>query len=272
MSSLSFATQAAKDTWLTRMDPRAKLLALGAFVTLSLIFLDPKWLVVLFLLTVPIWLFSGIDLRDIAKPIAGVAAVLVAVLLGTQVLFAAGAGDPAGEVLAELGPFTIDSGQLTIGLIQVFRLGVPMSLGLLLFMTTDPTLFARALRRLRMPMELTFVLVAAIRFFPMFVTEADHLLQAQQVRGLDTSGVSGFYRRIRYLLFPLLVSMLRKARYIGLAVETKGFGARATQAYYRDVRFRRVDYLAMALAACLLAGGLYIRYWVGVGGVGFRVT
>ncbi|TQC41859.1 energy-coupling factor transporter transmembrane protein EcfT [Rhodococcus sp. WS4] len=272
MPAIDFTTQAAKRTWLTALDPRAKLCVLVVAVALSTVFYDPRWLFAFFLATLPMWFFSKVDVRALAKPLLGLLAVLATILIGSQIFFALGASSKGGEIIAEIGPWMIYDRNLTIGLIQFFRLGVPMSVALLLFLTTDPTMLARALRRLRVPHEATFLLIAAVRFFPMFLIESHNIMQAQLVRGLDTRGIRGLFRKVRWLIFPVIVTTLRKARTIGLAVETKGFGARATQAYYRDVRYRTADYVITIGGVIVLVAGLYARFGLGYGDVGFMVT
>ena len=272
--AIDFLTEPTKDTWLTRLDPRTKIFVLVAFAILYLIYVHPFYLAIIFVLTLPFWLFGGVSVRSLAKPLAFILIFILFVFTTSQMLLLTGTATAVGggvsTVIAELGPIKIYEEGLIVGGIQVFRIGIPLSLTLLLFASTDPTLIARGLIRLRVPFEISFMLLAAVRFFPVFIVETKNIMDAQVVRGVKLGGITGSIRRFRLLLLPLMITVLRKARTVGLAVETKGFGARKWENFYRDVEFKTADYVVMALLVILLGVGFYVRVVLGLGGIGFE--
>jgi energy-coupling factor transport system permease protein len=147
-----------------------------------------------------------------------------------------------------------------------------MSISLVLFLSTDPTLLARALMKMRVPFEIAFIMLAAVRFFPIFITEASNISQAQRIRGVDTRGVTGIFRRLRLMAFPLMIGVLRKARTVGLAVETKAFGARQWKEFYREVRYGPLDYALSIGVVLILFVSVYLRVALGIGSSDFRNT
>ncbi len=121
--------------------------------------------------------------------------------------------------------------------------------------TTDPSLFAAALTRLRIPYRYSFLLVLTLRLVPLFDQESAIVQNAQRTRGIpvDRGVIRGFLTRIRYTFFPLIFSALSRVDNLTLAMDGRGFGYAKTRTYHRAPRFTPGDFL-VTLTSFLVTG------------------
>jgi len=90
----------------------------------------------------------------------------------------------------------------------------------------------------------------AIRFLPLLRDEAVDMLTAIQLRGVNLKKIP-LLRRLKmysYLLAPLLISVLLKARDLSLAMEMRAFRAFPRRTSLRTLYLQPADYLVMAMA------------------------
>jgi energy-coupling factor transport system permease protein len=267
-SSLDFLANARGDTWFHRLDPRTKILYLVALVGVDLIFLKPLYLFTVFLSTVPIWISSKVKLRPILPQLTGFSITLLSFMLFAFSF--SGAVGTSGHVDADetgipLGPFVIYPSAASIGAVQVLRMAIPMATSLLVFATTDPTAFARALNQMKVPREISFMMVTALRLFPLVLEESTNINQAQKVRGVSTKGLANRIRATGILVLPLFINILRQSRDLGIAVESRGFGARQWHGSLRELSFGTNDYLMFVWIVIFVSIGLYVRFVLGLG-------
>lgn len=129
--------------------------------------------------------------------------------------------------------------------------------GVLAIATVDPTELADGLvQHLRMPSRFVVGTLAAFRLFPLFSREWDTLGLARRARGIEAD--RGFVPRIA--AFPgraltLLIGAIRRATRLALAMDARGFGARACRTLARPRAFaaRDVVLVASALAVVVIA-------------------
>jgi len=137
----------------------------------------------------------------------------------------------------------------------------------ILLLTTESTSLVRGLVKLGLPYPWGLTVGLAIRYLPttygLFVT----ISEAQQARGWSTSR-SNFVQRARSyvpILVATIIAALRLSDNLGLALAARGLGYPARRTVLHDVRFRRVDWLAVVLATVLFVGLLVLRYGLGFG-------
>jgi len=119
--------------------------------------------------------------------------------------------------------------------------------------TTDPVSLAYALMKAGLPYRWGFALVTSLRLAPAFRRQAQHIRDAQLVRGVayDCRGPRRWWLILRHLCLPLLVSSLRTAHQLALSMEGRAFGLHRRRTYLREVSAGRRD-VAAALALVLL--------------------
>jgi energy-coupling factor transport system permease protein len=105
----------------------------------------------------------------------------------------------------------------------------------------------------------TMVLVVALKFVPIFVTEIERLVKAQTARGVrfDQGNLFERVRKLAPLMIPLFISGFQRAKLLSTAMEARCFGGRPgwRRSKRRALTFTRFDALALAftLVACAAA-------------------
>jgi energy-coupling factor transport system permease protein len=245
----------SNDTFVHRLDPRVKLLAIGVVMVGTFLFLHPAALLVIFALTLIPWVVGRISMRSAWPLILGGLVMALGVLWTNAFFYPSQAG---ATVLWEAGSIRVTNESLLVGLGNGLRLLLPMSISIAVILTTDPVMLSRGLTKLKVPFRLCFMFVSAVRFIPLVAEEAAMIRDAQRVRGVEGKGF-GPLKRMRLMMIPLLAGSLNRARAMGLSVETKAFGAGRWQDFYRDVRFRTADWVVFVLLLALLAVAIYLR-------------
>lgn len=244
-------------TPLHKLDVRAKLIMMSCWAVATVALDSPRSLFVLFCLTLGLHLAAR-------SSFARWRVLMVIVLLGiwgsmtSQALFYS--RDPRTVIACLLPPATPLIGALTggvfvyregleYGAVQALRSAIMLSMGLLVSWTSDPRQLLRSFLAWKMPYELAFMLITALRFLPVIFQETAVVLTAQQLRGFQPFRALSPRRLIQtafQTLFPILGRTLRRAATLAASVESRGFG--------RDVPYtERKAWPVTALILCWAA-------------------
>ena len=120
-----------------------------------------------------------------------------------------------------------------------------LALGLLVCWTSDPRQLLQALLGWRLPPQMAFMLVTAIRFLPVLAAETGEVITALQLRSDSQRGRTAVLRHLPYIAKPLLARCLRRAQTLALSVVSRGFFAGGAGR-------RRQQWDAREKASCLL--------------------
>lgn len=151
----------------------------------------------------------------------------------------------------------------TIAMVRVFFLYYIVSM---LMFTTSLVDFTDGLEALFAPLQkigipinpFIMVLVIALKFVPIFVTEIERLIKAQTARGVrfDQGNVFQRARKIAPLLIPLFVSGFKRAQSLSIAMEARCYGSHPgwRRSKRRVLHMGRFDVLALicTLLTCLI--------------------
>ncbi len=133
-------------------------------------------------------------------------------------------------------------------------------------LTTSPsemvgamTWFMKPLRHVRVPVdEVALAIMLAMRFIPVLFEEADRTLTAQKARGIDleSGGMMNRIKSVVPIVIPLLRGIFRRADDLAVALTIKGYRPGQVRSSMREIKFRRMDFLALALSTLLLGAFL----------------
>ena len=264
-SPIEFFSNVEKDSWVHRQDPRVKLITVLVLATLPLLFSDPVFLAGWLVLFLFLWYQGKIDVKPIAPLFyGGLVMVFVYIMYGTFLAY-----PPAVEATAgfkfSIGPFTATDIGFFNGLILGFRLLLLLMPVVLVIATTEPSQLAKGFMKMGMPITISFILLASLRFLPLVFEVAARVMEAQKVRGLDYKTWKDRWNNFKFLLVPLFINTLRQSRTLGLAVESKGFGARKWNEFYRNFSMRRSDWAFLIGLAVFTIAVLYVRFGLNLG-------
>ena len=161
-----------------------------------------------------------------------------------------------GNVVFEFGFLQITDEGLFNASIITFRILFAIMLSSVLTLTTSPTSLAHAmedvLRWFFVPKsfahELSMVMTIAIRFIPVMASEADRIIKAQMSRGakFDDRKLSGKIKGVISIIIPLLVSALRRAEELSIAMEARGYSGYEGRTRFKVFNWRFKDWLFTA--------------------------
>lgn len=257
MSELLYAPlQGASRAWdlLYRLDPRSKLLFVVSLVAyLALESRTERMLLVLGGLHVLCALSRGTRARLIPFWRTLLPLLITVVVLGSLRWRA----EPA---LLAVGPitFTFQSIWSSVGLAaRIAGLGLGISL---LLWTTDPGDMVAGLTRIGFPFVIGFSFVMALQYIVSFRRLFFQILDAQQSRGLTLPRANPIRAAQTYIpvIVPLIISALRSADSLALALQSRGFGAGVKRTSRRVLCLRARDWLFVIGSWCVLAG----LFWV----------
>ncbi len=209
----------ASETWLTRREPRLRIVLAIAFALVT-VSLQQLWLAVMafglaFGLALNAGLAPGLLLRRLLL-LEGLMLVLL-VLLPFSV---------PGETLWRLGPFEASREGVVQALIILCRAnGIVLAL-LALVGTLEPVTLGHALARLRVPDKLVHLLLFTVRYLAVLHKEYRRLRQAMRTRGFRARSNLHSWRSLGWLMGMLLVRSLERSRRILAAMKSRGFNGR----------------------------------------------
>lgn len=263
MDKLIFGRYIPGDSWIHKLDPRAKLL--GTIIFIGIIFLANNWMTYLLLLA---FALTAIRLSTIklsffingVKPLIWL--ILFTVVL--QVLFTGGS-----TVYFDWGPIIISQEGLLNGVFIFCRFVLIIFMSTLLTLTTMPLSLTDAIEYLLRPLkavkvpvyEIALMLSIALRFVPTLMDETEKIMNAQRARGVDF-GEGNIFQQMKAIvpiLIPLFVSSFNRAEELATAMEARGYKGGEGRTKYRQLEWASRDTVAMLGYAVLTVGLVVLR-------------
>ncbi len=166
------------------------------------------------------------------------------------------------DSLASLGPFEITASGLSFGVTFGLRILLIAFASLVFIWTTDPRDLVIGLIYLKAPYRIAYGVFVALRFVPVLENEALVIREAQAVRGVRE--VSGRIEAAKRYVLPLLVSGIRRAEHMAIAMDSRAFGAFPQRTYIKGFRWTASGLLF--LLVCFIVGVVLIAYSSRIGG------
>lgn len=248
------------DSFIHRLDPRSKLLAM--FIFLMIIFWANNLVtnLLLFIFVMSLVFLSGIKMSFFLnglKPMIGI------ILFTTcfQIFFTGGR-----ETLWEFWIFKVTmEGVQQAGIIFV-RFVLIIFFSTLLTLTTMPLSLADGieaglapLARLKVPVhEIGLMLSMSLRFVPTLMDDTTRIMNAQRARGVDF-GEGNIVQKVKSvipILIPLFASSFKRADALATAMEARGYQGGEGRSKYRQLDWKWADSLTL-LVMLGLGIGLY---------------
>lgn len=234
-----------------RLDPRVKFLMVSILFVSTILFSNLLPLLIIFVAQIPILIIAKVQ-RQWLKSLKG--ALLLGIIIFTSNLVA-NYFYRGRTLTTEILELSLAMTLRFISLITTFSI---------FFLTTSPDKLSLALEKARVPYELNFAFITAIRFVPVLAEEAQTIMDAQKARGLELER-GNFIQRIRnYLpiLLPLIINSIRRSLELAEAMESRAFGAVKDRTNLYELGMRRNDYYILLLSLTTLLLILYVRFFI----------
>jgi energy-coupling factor transport system permease protein len=224
-----------------KLDPRVKLAISIEFFVLSLF--------AAYIIPIAAVLFSILAVAAVARSLRRVSRTMVFSLLFAGIIFAI-------NVLFGV--------TLLHAVVYALRFLAIISSTSLFFVTTSPDELEHIMKWMRIPRDVVFAFVTAVRFIPVVMLDAFQIMDAQKSRGLELEKGS-LLVRVRNMvpvLIPLVVNSVIRSGELAEAMESRAYGAipKPTSLYGLKLKWYDWTILAMSFVGFVIA--LYIYHAV----------
>ena len=267
MKDMTLGQYYPTDSFTHRMDPRAKLVLVIAFIVM--VFLAESFLsyFAVIVCVVSAALVSRIPLSKMLKSIKAI--IMLLIFTGIlNLLFYNGE-----TVLWSWWRIKISVEGIIFSIKMVLRLVLLVMGTTLLTYTTTPTSLTDGMESLLTPLkyikvpvhDIAVIMSIALRFIPILSEEVDKIMMAQKARGasFDTGGLLSRSKALLPILIPLFVSAFRRADELALALDARCYNATPNRTRYKVMKFGLRDLAgAIGMAAFIvLVVALNNNFW-----------
>lgn len=134
----------------------------------------------------------------------------------------------------------------------------------LFFLTASPDELEQVMKAFRLPRDVVFAFVTAVRFIPVMMLDTLQIMDAQKSRGLELEK-GNIFRRARNMvpiLIPLVVNSVIRSGELAEAMESRAYGAVPKPSSLFEYRSSRVDRVVAVVSFFAFALAAYAIYFV----------
>lgn len=244
---------ATRDGFLQRLQPRATLLGTVSLLVAVVVSRHP--LAVLALAAVPpaLALASSVSLRRLVARSAPVPLASAVVVLPQAVLL-------PGPVVFEAVGLAVSVDGLVYVVTFTVRVWTGVALLALVVLTTPFSEIVGALRRLRLPATVVWLLVITYRYLFLFFSELRRLLLARESRTVGRRGWRGAWRDAGRLSGSFLLRTIERGESVHRGMRARG-GARPPSPYRRGGAWGLAEYCFVASAVVIAVAAGVVRWF-----------
>lgn len=260
----------SRDTFVQRLDPRARLIFMGCFMISAFMFWDLRVLAIFMLLTIAAILAARLSWRDTSRTwlVLGIFIIfyaLITLLTGRSTLINV---RTEHIVLSLSAPFTIfgwqpslqlSKEQIFLSLGQFARIFSIAGMTILIPFTLDPAQYGITFRQLGLPDKIAFAMDLTMRFVPSLSRDFAMTIDAQRARGYELEnrqgGVVGQVRKLAPLLVPVVIHSIVNGEEITDAMDLRAFGNRP-RTWLRELKYASRDYILIVLSVLMLVASV----------------
>ncbi|MCP1187710.1 energy-coupling factor transporter transmembrane protein EcfT [Priestia flexa] len=251
------------DSIVHRMDPRAKLLLVFAYILIVFLANNAGGYVLLGAYTALLVFMSKVPFSFILRGLKPVIWIIIITFILHITM------TKEGPVLLELGFLSVHQGGVIQGLLISLRFLFLILITTLLTLTTTPIQVTDGiesllgpLKKLKFPVhELALMMSISLRFIPTLMDETDKIIKAQTARGVDFSSgpIMDRLKAVVPLLVPLFIGSFKRAEELAIAMEARGYRGGEGRTKYRQLTWGAADTIMLITLVCLAVGLLFIR-------------
>lgn len=237
-----------KDNLFSRLYPLTKFFFVITVVYFSIIFDYRATVLVIVPLCLFISLLAGCLKSYLKKFIVGIALFVLFIILFQILLQQTGS-----DVLVDFKFVRITSTALENGFNKARFIIAMVATFLLYFETTSIEELMIALQQTKVSPIVTYIVLSAVQLIPEMGKKSQIIMQAQQARGIETTG--SIRRRMKAFfpsIGPLLISSITDIQEKSYTLEVRGFTADCPKTTIKALEKRTIDYLLLAIMVLLI--------------------
>lgn len=256
MKNMTLGSYLPYDSFMHRVDPRAKILAL--LIVLISVFFDAGFLgyLLISVLTIGALKSAKLSMGYILKSVKPMLfmmsflAVLNVFMIRT------------GEVLITIGSFPIYTQAIKQTVYIIIRLILIIALTTTVTATTKPLDLTLGIEHLLTPFkkvgfpahEVAMMISIALRFIPTLLEETQRIMKAQASRGVDFNEGTLMEKvsAIISLIVPLFISAFSRAEELANAMEARCYNPEANRTRYKQLYWKAKDTIILGFSIILL--------------------
>ena len=253
------------ESFIHRLSPITKLLAVVLFWLAALMTFDLLPLAALIVTGLVIWVIGKINIRAIV-PILSLTAGIAVFMIGFNG-FSFWNGKTALFTLPIFGGMEFWKEGAIFGLGIAMKIFAVVTIVPLLTQTTPMPRLLAGLAKLKLPYKICFTLGMAFRLIPLIGTCYKDITEAQTLRGHDLKRmkiIPKITKGFIPLFIPLTLTLLRRSGDLDIAIESRGFGAPVERSFLVDISLTWRDWVFLAFFGLVFAGIMYLVFTGGV--------
>jgi len=260
--SLKYDLYIERNTVIHRLDPRVKLIGAALGMIAAVAVSDLLVLAVIYAIVIAVVKLAQVTWERFKFALRTILPVSIMIVCLWPLFYRTGT-----PVLFSWGPIVITLPSLLAGVSAALRINVMAFCAFALLYTTPQGRLVRGLVKLGLPYEYGLSLAIALRYIPTFGGIILMIMDAQKARGLELDKGSFLRKTLKYVyvMAPVVITALRMADQLSLAIESRAFGAPTKRTYVTDLKMRTVDGLALTAVVVAFAGLLFARLLYGFG-------
>ena len=239
---------------LSAVDPRVKLILMFALSTCAVIVRGIVPLSAILGLTLLILMVGDVRMRQFYGRVRQLVKT-IAVLFILQIIF-----NRSGEAwLALDGVTLLTDGGLTVAAAVALRLLIIL-LAAMIVMTGETRDYLQALLQLRIPYEIAFMVMAALRLLPVLREAAHDVICAVQMRGWRLKKQSFRKTAAIYIsvFVPIVAEAIHRSEQIAVAMEARAFRALPRRTSLCRLEMKKQDWVSLTVSLGLLSAIMMI--------------
>lgn len=252
------------DSPIHRIDPRVKLIAVIAYIT---ILLFANHYAGYGVAAAFIAILVGISRVPVRLLLRGLRAILfILIFAGTINLFLT----PGENILVQLGFLSITMEGVHMATQMILRLVLLILGSSILTLTTSPIQLTDGIESLLKPLkrigvpshDIAMMMTIALRFIPTLADEMDKIVKAQKARGadFDTGGLIKRAKSLIPILVPLFVSAFKRADELATAMEARCYRGDIGRTKMKQMKLAAIDAAAVLVMILFCAAVLATRF------------
>ena len=268
LNDVIFGQYYPQKSFVHRMDPRAKIVLMIAYIVAIFVADNFFGLAAVTLFLIVTVIFSRVPFGSVLRSVK----MILFLIIFTAILNLFFYSTEGVHLIWQWGILALSWESIVNMIFLAFRLFLLVMGTSILTLTTAPVELTDGIESLLKPLkyikfpvhELALIMSIALRFIPTLMDETNRIIAAQKARGADfeTGGLIKRAKAMIPVLIPLLVSAFRRAEELGDAMDARCYSGAKGRTKYKKLTFTWRDLAATLVVAALITGIVLLNVYI----------